>query len=42
MGFAHALGKKIYLLQGIPEVTYKDEIMAMKPIVLNGNLENII
>ncbi|HBI34191.1 MAG TPA: hypothetical protein DEA43_05030 [Candidatus Moranbacteria bacterium] len=41
MGFAHALGKKIYLLQGIPEVTYKDEIMAMSPIVLNGNLNDI-
>lgn len=41
MGFAHALGKKIYLLQGIPEVTYKDEIMAMNPIVLNGNLNSI-
>ncbi|KKP94805.1 MAG: hypothetical protein UR99_C0036G0003 [Candidatus Moranbacteria bacterium GW2011_GWD2_36_12] len=42
MGFAHALGKKIYLLQGIPEVTYKDEIMAMNPVVLNGNLDKIM
>ncbi|HEX8974194.1 MAG TPA: hypothetical protein VF817_01755 [Patescibacteria group bacterium] len=41
MGFAHALGKKIYLLQGMPEVSYKDEILAMKPTVLNGKLEKI-
>ena len=41
MGFAHALGKKIYLLQGIPEVSYKDEILAMNPVALNGDLEKI-
>ena len=41
MGFAHALGKKIFLLQGMPEVGYKDEIMAMQPIVLNGDLKKI-
>jgi hypothetical protein len=41
MGFAHALGKKIFLLDGIPNVSYKEEILAMKPIVLNGNLERI-
>ena len=41
MGFAHALGKKIFLLQGIPEISYKDEILAMKPVALNGDLEKI-
>lgn len=41
MGFAHALGKRIYLLQGIPEISYKDEILAMHPIVLDGDLEKI-
>lgn len=41
MGFAHALGKKIFLLQGIPEVSYRDEILAMNPILLNGKLEKI-
>jgi len=41
MGFAHALGKKIFLLQGIPDLSYRDEIMAMKPIILNGNLNKI-
>jgi nucleoside 2-deoxyribosyltransferase len=41
MGFAHALGKKLFLLQGVPEVSFKDEILAMKPVVLNGNVNNI-
>lgn len=41
MGFAHILNKKIYLLNGIPEIGYKDEIIAMRPIVLNGKLELI-
>lgn len=38
MGFAHVLGKKIFLLNDIPEISYKDEIRMMQPIVLNGNL----
>ena len=41
MGFAHVLGKKIYLLNDIPEVAYKAEIVAMQPVVFNGELENI-
>ena len=41
MGFAHALGKKLFLLQGVPEVSFKDEILAMNPIILNGNLRMI-
>ena len=41
MGFAHALGKKLFLLQGIPDVSYKDEILAMHPVVLDGNLSKI-
>lgn len=41
IGFAHVLNKKIYLLNQIPEMGYKDEIEAMQPIVLNGDL-NII
>lgn len=42
MGFAHVLNKKIYLLAGIPEVSYKDEIVAMQPTILNGDLNKII
>jgi nucleoside 2-deoxyribosyltransferase len=41
MGFAHVLNKKIYLLNEIPEVSYKDEIIAMQPIVLGGDLKKI-
>lgn len=41
MGFAHVLNKKNYILNDIPEISYKDEILAMQPIVLNGNLKNI-
>jgi hypothetical protein len=41
MAFAHVLGKKIYLLNEIPEINYSDEIKAMKPVVINGNLDKI-
>ncbi len=41
MGFAHVLNKKIFLLNPIPEMGYKDEIVAMQPIVLNGDLNKI-
>lgn len=42
MGFAYGFGKKIFLLNPIPErsekMHYVDEIIDMKPIVLNGDL----
>jgi hypothetical protein len=41
MGFAHVLNKKIFLLNPIPEVSYKDELLAMQPIILNGDLSKI-
>jgi nucleoside 2-deoxyribosyltransferase len=41
MGFAHVLDKPIYLLNQIPEMGYKDEIEAMQPVILQGNLKNI-
>lgn len=41
IGFAHVLGKKIFLLNDIPECSYKDEIIAMKPVILNGNIKDI-
>jgi diphthamide synthase subunit DPH2 len=41
MGFAHVLNKKIFLLNPIPEISYKDEIIAMQPIVLAGDLTKI-
>lgn len=42
MGFAIVLNKKIFLLNDIPNIGYSDEIEAMKPIILKGNLEEII
>ena len=41
MGFAHILNKKIFLLNDIPEMIYTDEIEAMQPIVLNGDLTKL-
>lgn len=41
MGVALFLGKRIYLLNPIPEVAYKEEVLAMQPIVLNNNLKAI-
>lgn len=42
MGFAHVLGKRIYLLNPIPDFNYfREEIEAMDPVVLGGNLSKI-
>ncbi|KKW41415.1 MAG: Maf-like protein [Candidatus Magasanikbacteria bacterium GW2011_GWA2_56_11] len=43
MGFAHILGKPLYLLNPIPAMPYYEtEIIAMRPIVLEGNLERLL
>lgn len=42
IGFAFVNNKKIFLLNPIPtELSYNAEIVAMKPIILNGDLEKI-
>jgi len=42
IGFAHVLNQKIFLLNPIPEIQfYKTEIEAVKPIIINGDLELI-
>jgi len=41
MGFAHVLGKKIFLLNEVPIISYSDEIRMMQPIVLNNDLSKI-
>lgn len=41
MGFAHVHGKKVFLLNQVPEIGYKDEIQAMLTEVLNGDLSRI-
>ena len=42
MGLALYLSKPIYILFGIPDIQYKEEILGMKPIILNGDLSNLI
>jgi len=42
LGFAHVNGKKIFLLQNIPEVSYRDEIEAMYDVILDGDLSKIV
>ena len=41
MGFAYALDKPIYLLNEIPNLGYKDEMVAMKPVILSGDLSSL-
>lgn len=41
MGVAMYLKKPIYLLNAIPEISCKEEIIGMKPIVIDGNLSLI-
>lgn len=41
MAFAHVLNKGIFLLNPIPEMIYSDELIAMQPVVLNGDLNMI-
>lgn len=42
MGFAYILKKPIYLLNPIPKMPYYEtEIIAMKPIILNGDLSKV-
>lgn len=41
IAFAHVLNKKVFLLNSIPQMSYSDEIEAMKPIILNGDLTKI-
>lgn len=42
MGTAYYLGKKIFLLNPIPDMPYyKTELIAMKPVVIEGDLGKI-
>ncbi len=42
MGVALYFRKQIYLLNPVPELAYKEEILGMKPIVLYGDLAMIM
>lgn len=42
MGIAHYLGKKIFLMNPIPDIPYyTTEIVAMKPVIIDGDLGKI-
>ena len=41
MGYAYGLGKRIYLINPIPDMDYAVEMHAMEPVVVNGDLRNI-
>jgi non-canonical (house-cleaning) NTP pyrophosphatase len=41
MAFAYAQDLEIFLFKPIPEMSYTDEILGMKPIVLNGDIDEI-
>ena len=41
IGFAHVLGKQVFLLHPLPEMAYTDELLAMQPTVLDGNVEKL-
>jgi hypothetical protein len=42
MGAAFIYGKPLYVLNNIPEQDNREEILALEPIVLNGNLDDLI
>lgn len=42
MGLAFHLKKPIYLWNPIPEISYKEELLGMWPIVINGDLKKIV
>ena len=42
MGYAFGQGKKIYLLNPIPDMDYSTEMFAMQPVVISGDLSKII
>jgi non-canonical (house-cleaning) NTP pyrophosphatase len=41
MAFAYAQGIEIFTLRPAPDISYRDEIEGMKPIVINGNVATI-
>lgn len=41
MGLAFHFNKKLFLLNNIPEINYKEEILGMKPIIINNDLTKI-
>lgn len=42
LGQAYVNDKKIFLLNPVPEMQYKDEILAVEPVIINGDLSKIV
>lgn len=42
MGLAFHHGKKIFLFNPIPEISYKEEILGMRPVIINEDFTLII
>lgn len=42
MAFAHVLDKNLYVMYPIPDMPYTSEILAMQPIVINGDLSLLV
>jgi hypothetical protein len=42
MAFSHVLNKKLYCLYPLPEMSYTAEMLALQPVILNGNLNKLI
>src|SRR5258707_1006044 len=42
MAFAHVLGKKVFVLNALPDLPYTPELLATQPVVLSGHLERLI
>lgn len=41
MGFAYVLGKKIFLLNDVPEQSNKEELLGLCPVTLSGDCSKI-
>ncbi len=41
MAFAHILRKPLYCLYPLPQLSYASEMLAMQPVILNGDLSKI-
>lgn len=41
MGLAFYLGKPIYLLNGIPDIGSREEILGMRPVLIDGDFRKI-
>jgi len=42
MGFGHVLNKHLYCLYPLPDLSYKAELQAMQPTILNGDLSKLL